>query len=285
MTQQVGLIGKPLKRRHSQVMHDAAFDAIGMDARYVLLELEPEAVGDAVREARGPDWLGLGVTAPYKRVVAGLCDLVEADAETIGAVNNVAREASGRLVGFNTDAPGFQAGVELALGRPLSGADVVVAGAGGAAHAVVFACLRAGARRVTVGNRTAASATTLVERFIDVGIGARSAVALADPAFETALRSTDLAVNATTVGMLDPGVTIPVEVLPAHATVFDLVYVPFETPLLQAARARGLRAANGSEMLIAQAAIAFERWTGVGGMADVMRVAVEPLLADVTARA
>ena len=285
MTRRVGLIGKPLTRRHSPVMHDAAFDAAGIDARYVLLELEPEAVEPAVREARGPDWLGLGVTAPYKRVVADLVDEVEADAATIGAVNNVVRTDDGRLVGINTDAPGFQTGVELAMGRPLAGAEVVVAGAGGAAHAVVFACLRAGARRVTVGNRTAATASALVERFADVGAGARSAVALADAAFETALRSADLAVNATTVGMLDPGVTIPVDLLPATATVFDLVYVPPETPLLQAARARGLRAANGSEMLIAQAAIAFERWTGVGGMADVMRIAVAPLLADPTARA
>ena len=285
MTRRVGLIGKPLKRRHSPVMHDAAFDAAGIDARYVLLELEPEAVEPAVRDARGPDWLGLGVTAPYKRVVAELVDEVEADAATIGAVNNVVRTDDGRLVGINTDAPGFQTGVELAMGRPLAGAEVVVAGAGGAAHAVVFACLRAGARRVTVGNRTAATASTLVERFADVGAGARSAVALADAAFETALRSADLAVNATTVGMLDPGVTIPVDLLPATATVFDLVYVPPETPLLQAARARGLRAANGSEMLIAQAAIAFERWTGVGGMADVMRLAVAPLLADPAARA
>jgi len=92
-------------------------------------------------------------------------------------------------------------------------------------------------------------------------------------------------VNATTVGMVDPGITIDVERLRANATVFDLVYVPSETPLLVAARARGLRAANGSEMLIQQAAIAFERWTGVGGMADVMRAAVVPLLADPTVRA
>jgi shikimate dehydrogenase len=285
MTRRVALLGKPLKRRHSQVMHDAAFDAAGIDARYVLLELEPDDVEDAVRAARGPDWLGLGVTAPYKRVVAGLVDEVEPDAEAIGAVNNVAREASGRLVGFNTDAPGFQAGVELAMGRPLAGADVVVAGAGGAAHAVVFACLQAGARRVTVGNRTATTVEALVLRFADIGTGDRSAVALTDPAFETALRSTDLAVNATTVGMVDPGETIPVDVLPTAATVFDLVYVPAETPLLASARARGLRAANGSEMLIAQAAIAFERWTGVAGMAEVMRVAVAPLLADAAARA
>ena len=238
-----------------------------------------------MNEARGPDWLGLQITAPYKRLVAGLCDDVEADAATIGAVNSVARSVAGGLVGFNTDAPGFRAGVELAMGRPLAEAEVVIAGAGGAAHAVVFAGLSAGARRVTIGNRTVSSAAELAQRFADVGPGSISAVALDDAAFAVALRSADLAVNATTVGMLEAGATIEVEQLPPGATVFDLVYVPLETPLLLAARARGLRAANGSEMLIQQAVIAFERWTGVGGMADVMRAAVAPLLADATARA
>lgn len=266
-------------------MHDAAFAAAGIGARYELLEVELEAVEGVVAEARGPDWLGLGVTAPYKRLVAGLCDRVEPDAELIGAVNNVVRTAAGELVGFNSDAPGFRAGVELAMGRPLAGTEVVVAGAGGAAHAVVFACLSAGARRVTIGNRTLGSAAELAGRFVGLGSGSVAAVALDDPAYVAALRGADLAVNATTVGMLSPGTTIPVQVLPAGATVFDLVYVPPETPLLAAARARGLRAANGSEMLIAQAAIAFERWTGVGGMADVMRAAVAPLLADLAARA
>jgi len=266
-------------------MHDAAFAAAGIDARYELLELEPGEVEPAVNEARGPAWLGLQVTAPYKRLVAGLCDEVEADAAMIGAVNSVARSADGRLVGFNTDAPGFLAGVELAMGRPLAEADVVVAGAGGAAHAVVFACLNGGARRVTIGNRTVTSAIELARRFAAVGSGSIVAMGLDDPAFSAALRSADLAVNATTVGMLEPGMTIDVDRLPAGATVFDLVYVPPETPLLRAARARGLRDANGSEMLIAQATIAFERWTGVGGMGDVMRAAVTPLLTDSTARA
>jgi shikimate dehydrogenase len=285
VTKRVALIGKPLRRRHSQVMHDAAFAAAGIDARYELLELEPEAVPDVVDEARRSDWLGLQVTAPYKRLVAGLCDEVERDAAAIGAVNSVTRTAAGRLVGFNTDAPGFRAGVELAMRRPLAGVDVVVAGAGGAAHAVVFACLSAGARRVTVGNRTVASAAELVGRFAEISTGVATAVPLDGPAFADAIRSTDLAVNATTVGMLEPGMTIDVDLLPAGATVFDLVYVPPETPLVWAARARGLRASNGSEMLIQQAAIAFERWTGVGGMADVMRAAVAPLLADPSAHA
>jgi shikimate dehydrogenase len=190
------------------------------------------------------------------------------------------RTPAGRLVGFNTDAPGFRTGVELAMGRPLEGASVVVAGAGGAAHAVVHACVVAGASRVTIGNRSAEGAVALAKQF-----GAESAGALDGDAFAGALESADLAVNATTVGMVDPGMTINVDLLPPFATVFDLVYVPAETPLVAAARARGLRAANGSEMLIAQAAAAFERWTGVAGMAGVMREAVGPLLADATVRA
>lgn len=255
-------------------MHNAAFAAAGVDARYELLELEPEQVEDAVREAHGPGWLGLGVTAPYKRRVAELVDEVEPDARSIGAVNNVVRTDNGRLVGFNSDAPGFRAGVELALGRPLAGLDVVVAGAGGVAQAVAHACRQAGVRRLAVGNRTLPASAAGV-----------AAVALDGPDFRDALRAADLAVNATTVGMIDAGMAIPVEELPAHATVFDCVYVPAETALLRAARGRGLRAANGSEMLIAQAAIAFERWTGVTGMDGVMREAVAPLLADPAAQA
>ena len=285
MTRRVALLGNPLKRRHSQVMHDAAFDAAGIDARYVLMELGPDQVEAAVAAARGPDWLGLGVTAPYKPVVAGLVDEVEADALAIGAVNNVLRTDDARLIGFNSDAPGFRAGVEAAMGRTIEGLDVVVVGAGGAAHAVVFACLAAGANRVTVANRSVEGAERLVDRFEPVRPRVVRPVTLGGREFATTLASADLAVNATTVGMLDPGATIPVELLPAHATVFDLVYVPAETALLRAARERGLRAANGSEMLIRQAEIAFERWTGIGGMADVMRAAVAPLLADPTTRA
>jgi shikimate dehydrogenase len=285
MTRQVALIGKPLKRRHSQVMHDAAFDAAGIDARYVLREIEADEVEGVVAAARGPGWLGLGVTAPYKRVVAGLVDEVDEEVRVIGAVNNVVRTDAGRLVGFNSDAPGFRAGVELAMGRSLRGADVVVAGAGGAAHAVVFALLMSGVAGITVAARSTDSARALLDRFATLGGGDRLVAGLGTDSFHYALGSADLAVNATTVGMIDPGMTIDVEALPQHATVFDLVYVPAETPLLLAARARGLRAANGSEMLIQQAAIAFERWTGVGGMADVMRTAVAPLLADATVTA
>src|SRR3954447_8379120 len=256
-------------------MHNAAFAAAGIDARYELMELDESEVAATVAAARASDdWLGLGVTAPYKQLVATLVDEVEDDAREIGAVNNVVRTSDGRLIGFNTDAPGFRVGAEQAMAFPLSGAKVVVAGAGGVARAIVHACRTAGVASLTLGNRT-----------LPRTIGGVDAVALDSNEFLAAVRDADLAVNATTVGMVDPGVSIPVDELPPTATVFDCVYVPAETPLLAAARARGLTAANGSEMLIAQAVIAFERWTGVRGMADVMRDAVAPLLADPTVTA
>jgi shikimate dehydrogenase len=265
----VALLGKPLRRRHSVVMHNAGFAAAGIDARYELMEIDADDVPDFVELARGAEFLGLGVTAPYKQLVASLVDEVEADARDIGAVNNVVRDPDGRLIGFNTDAPGFRAGAELALGRPLMGANVVVAGCGGVARAIVHACQKAGVAGLTIGNRTLPAAA-----------GGVAAVALGSAEFAAAMRAADLAVNATTVGMIDAGMAMDVAQMRDDATVFDCVYVPQETPLLAAARERGLRAANGSEMLIAQAAIAFERWTGVAGTADVMRAAVAPLLAD-----
>jgi len=274
MTRRVALLGKPLRRRHSVVMHNAAFAAAGIDGCYELMEIDEADVPAAVAAAHGEDWLGLGVTAPYKQLVASLVDEVEADAREIGAVNNVVRTSEGRLIGFNTDAPGFKAAAELAMNFPLRGARVVVAGGGGVARAVVYACEHAGVAHLTLGNRT-------VPREV-VGV---NAVALDGDEFHRALKDADLAVNATTVGMIDPGTAFDVSLLPDGATVFDCVYVPQETPLVAAARARGLNAANGGEMLIAQAAIAFERWTGVSSMADVMRQAVAPLLADPAAHA
>jgi shikimate dehydrogenase len=285
VTRRVALIGKPLKRRHSQVMHDAAFDACGIDARYVLKEIEPDEVEGVVAAARGPEWLGLGVTAPYKQVVAKLLDEVETDARIIGAVNNVVRTDDGRLIGFNSDAPGFRAGAELAMGRPLEGAVVVVVGAGGVARAIVYESLKADVRRLVVANRTIEKAQAMIASLDRVGQARRDVYELGDAAFHDALETAELVVNATSVGMIDPGMAFPIDALNASASVFDVVYVPAETQLVRSARARGLRAANGSEMLIAQAAIAFERWTGIGGMADVMRSAVAPLLADATVTA
>jgi shikimate dehydrogenase len=276
MTRRVALIGKPLRRRHSRVMHNAAFAWAGIDADYELREIDPDGLAAFVAEVRDPAWFGFQVTAPYKRDVMALLDEVEPQAAAIGAVNSVQRTDDGRLVGFNTDAPGFAAAVQRDLGRDFQRANVVVVGAGGAARAAVRAALDGGAATLRVAARRAQAAAELAT---EAGAPA-TGLALDDPALATALRDADLVVNATTVGMLDPGMSFDPTQLGPVAAVFDMVYVPPETELTRAVRARGLAAANGAEMLVAQAEIAFERWTGVAGAADVMREAVAPLIAE-----
>lgn len=269
MTLHVALVGHPLRRRHSEVMHNAAFRDAGLDATYELRDIPPEAVAGFVAETGGPGWLGFNVTAPYKQVVASMLDMVEPGAAAIGAVNSAVRRDDGTLVGFNTDALGFLSALE-AEGVAVATQDTVVVGAGGAARAVVWALVEAGAASVTVANRSLDRAVALAS---DLG-GPVRPVALDAPALAGVLASAALAVNATTMGMTTGDVAFDVARLDPGAFVFDLVYVPPETPLVQAARQRGLRVANGLEMLVRQGEIAFERWTGVAGMAEVMRAAL-----------
>jgi shikimate dehydrogenase len=279
MTRRVALIGKPLKRRHSQVMHDAAFQAYGIDARYELLELDPHDLGPFTEQARDDSWLGLQVTAPYKRDVFALLDDVEPEARAIGAVNSVARGDDGSLVGFNTDAPGFADAAQRELKLRFDDAAVVVAGAGGAARAVVHESLARGAREVVVASRRPEQARELV----DAVDGPARAARLGEPACVDALAAADLFVNATTVGMLSPGTPVDPDTLGRHTAVFDLVYVPAQTELVTRARSRGRRACPGAAVLGAQAAIAFRRWTAVEDASPVMREALAPLLAESTA--
>ena len=271
------LIGNPLRRTHSAVMHNAAFAHFGVDATYELVELQPSQLDGFFAEARGTDWLGFQVTAPFKQEAAARCDAVEDSAQRIGAVNSVLRLADGSLLGFNTDAGGFARAVRLDLGRELGGAVVAVAGAGGAARAVIHACLEADARRVVVGARTTAAAERLATERGDPRLVPSS---LGDD-FVEALTVSDLAVNATTVGMTSPGAAFDPAALASGAAVFDLVYVPAETPLVSRARTRGLDAVNGLGMLVAQAEIAFQRWTGIADAGPIMRQALaESTLTD-----
>jgi shikimate dehydrogenase len=253
------------------VMQNAAFAAHGVDAAYELHPTEPDEVERFFAEARGPDFLGFGVTAPYKQVAMGHLDVVESGALAIGAVNNGVREDDGTLVGFNTDASGFISAVE-SMGRSIGGKRAVVFGAGGAARAVVWALLDAGAETVFVANRTPERAKWLAEdlaSFGDIRPGPLTGAEL-----PSAMGSAAIAVNATTVGMTTDDLAFDVHPLPRDALVFDLVYVPPDTPLVRAARKRGLEVCNGLEMLIRQGEIAFERWTGIGSTADIMRDAL-----------
>lgn len=269
MTSRVALIGYPLKRRHSEIMHNAAFKHFSIDATYELRELGPEGIGGFVLDARGDDWLGFQVTAPYKELIMDHLDEIESGARQIGAVNSVLRRGDGTLVGFNTDAPGFRRAAEGELEIRFSGLRVAVAGAGGVARAVVTALVTAGAESVVICDLDLSRATSLAAGF---GASVR-AVAVGDE-FENSLRQVDFAVNATTVGMIQPGVAFDPGALQDSAVVFDLVYSPPETELLRRTRARGLRATNGLGMLVAQAEIAFARWTEIHESGPIMRAAL-----------
>jgi shikimate dehydrogenase len=269
MTRRVALIGSPLKRRHSAIMHNAAFAHFSIDATYELRDLTPDEIPSFVHAARGEDWLGFQVTAPYKQDIVGHLDEVEDGASRIGAVNSVIRHADGRLIGFNTDAPGFRRAAEDELDIEFSGLTAAVAGAGGAARAVVDALVSAHAASVVISSRTTSRATDLAAE------AGPSVQAVDAEDFERHLGEVAFAVNATTVGMIDPGFAFDPMALADSAVVFDLVYNPPQTELIRKARARGLRASNGLGMLVAQAEIAFERWTGVMGSGPIMRAALD----------
>jgi len=277
VTQRVALIGNPLKRRHSAVMHNAAFAAHGIDASFELRPIGPEDLAVFFAEARGDDWLGFGVTAPYKQSAMDHLDEIEAGAIAIGAVNNGVRHDNGSLVGFNTDASGFMAAV-ASTGVSVAGHGAVVVGAGGASRAVVWALLDAGVEAVLVANRTPERAREVAEHLSSYGTV--EPAPLESPALAKALGSAAIVVNATTMGMTTDTVPFDVTVLPETALVFDLVYVPPDTPLVRSAAARGLAVCNGMEMLVRQGEIAFERWTGIGSTADVMRDALEAWIPD-----
>jgi shikimate dehydrogenase len=268
-TRRAALIGYPLKRRHSETMHNAAFEHFSIPARYELRELEPDAITAFVHEARREGWLGFQITAPYKQAVMEHLDEIEAGAQKIGAVNSVLRREDGSLVGFNTDAPGFQRAAEGELDIRFAGLRVAVAGAGGVSRAVVHALVAAGADSVVICDLDPSRAADLAD-----GYGAPVRSVAVGPEFENCLSRVDLAVNATTVGMIQPGMAFEPSALPGSAAVFDLVYIPPETDLLRRARARELAATNGLGMLVAQAEIAFERWTGVAGSGPIMRAAL-----------
>ena len=205
----------------------------------------------------GTDFVGANVTAPHKEAAFAACDRRTPVAEALGAVNTLWRE-DGRLWGDNTDVAGFLANMDEAPpGWAEQARLAVVIGAGGAARAIIYALMSRGFERIAIVNRTQARAEALAAHFG----GSTSAVPWADLAAE--LPEADLLVNASSLGMVgQPPLDFDLSALPERAVVADVVYVPLRTPLIEAARARGLRVAEGLGMLLHQAAPAFARWFG-----------------------
>lgn len=267
-TRVAAVIGDPVRHSLSPVLHNAAFAATGLDWVYVAFEVAPGRAGAALDAVRTLGIEGLSVTMPHKADVAQAVDRCSPTAARLGAVNCVVNRA-GELVGENTDGAGFLASLRADAGFEPAGQRCLVLGAGGAARAVVLALAEAGARQVAVVNRTRDRAEAAA------ALAGRAGVVLGPEAADEAA----LIVNATPLGMAGSaaeGLNGPLDArrIGPGQIVADLVYHPLRTRLLEAAEARGAAQVNGLGMLLHQAGLAFELWTGRPPPIEAMRVAV-----------
>jgi shikimate dehydrogenase len=275
----VGVFGYPVAENPTCVMQEAAFAELGLQWRYLTIEVKPEALADAVKGLRAMNFQGINLTIPHKVAVMSLLDEISPDAAQIGAVNTV-RRAGDRLIGENTDGKGFLRGVREEGGLDPRGSHVVVLGAGGAARAITVELALAGAARLTVVNRSVERGQALV-----ADLKARTgANAHFEPWLKTYAvgREADILVNATSIGLFpDVGAMPDVDLAAVRPDllVCDVVPNPPETRLVQAARGMGLKTLTGLPMLVYQGAIGFEMWTGRQAPEAAMKRALEEAFA------
>ena len=272
MTRRVVLIGHPVAHSLSGAMQQAAFDALEIDARYELWDRPPLKLAEAIAEIRGDDFLGANVTIPHKERVVPLIDRLTEEAHATGAVNTLTREGK-RLVGHNTDVPGFDQALDKLVGRQKMPRQAVVLGAGGGARAIVYGLIRQGFTRIVVFNRHLHRAEALVKHF---GRSAAHMELRAMPwhesIIEAELAKTRVLVNATSIGLEGEDTPIPGEIIPPDLLVLDLVYR--QTRLLRDAAAAGCSVMDGETMLLHQGAAAFALWTGQPAPLEVMGAAL-----------
>lgn len=245
------VIGDPIAHSKSPGIHSFWLDALGIEADYRATHVTPDGLAGYFESRRAdPDWRGCNITIPHKQAALDLVEDRGGVRGSIGAINTVIRDGDA-LVGTNTDAGGFYAPI---AGLELEGAHAVVIGAGGAARAILFALSRLGIGRVTIQNRNVLKAAALLGSFALKG----DAMPLGSP-----LRPAALVVNTSSLGMNGyPPLELDLAPLPDDAVVYDIVYAPLETDLLAQARARELHTVDGLDMLIGQAALAFELFFG-----------------------
>lgn len=256
---QLFVIGDPVAHSLSPLLHQAMIDQTGAAYRYDVRTVRPEELPAFVRWAKDGGCAGFNVTMPHKEAILPLLDEVDATAASCGAVNTVCiRE--GRAIGHNTDGTGF---LDSLAGQGFypQGRTVLLLGAGGAAKAVGHALATAGAGRIIVCARRLERAAALAAQLPGCGEG----IVLAQDAIQQAASACDLLVNATPLGMAGSPAFARLDFLqamPPHAVVYDLVYHPRRTVLLEAAARQGLRTVGGIDLLIRQAVRAFTFFTG-----------------------
>lgn len=276
-TRLYGIMGHPIAHSLSPVMQTFAFQHHHLDAVYMPFPVESEHLEQAVRGAVALGVGGFNVTIPYKETIMAYLDEVAVEARAIGAVNTVDIR-NGRTIGYNTDGEGF---LQPLRALKLSCADTTACllGAGGAARGVAMALLQAGCLRLSLANRTQARAerlgAELQGHFPQAQI---EIVALSEVA--SVLRESGLVINATSVGLHQAGeALVPEASLRPGQIVYDLVYRPLYTPLLEAARRCGATPVPGLDMLIGQGDVAFRIWTGLSFPIEAVRRLLQPFFA------
>ncbi|MER8374366.1 shikimate dehydrogenase [Mesorhizobium sp. M1406] len=249
--------GHPVKHSRSPKIHGYWLARHGIDGSYQAIDIAPENFAEFVKTLQANGYSGGNVTIPHKEAAFAMAERRDQAAQEIGAVNTLWFE-DGALWGGNTDAHGFAANLDDHAPGWASNGPAVVLGAGGASRAVVHALKECGVADIRIVNRTLARAMELRDRF-GAGVSAHGMAATGE-----LLGDAGLLINTTALGMHgNEGLPADPAMLPDHAIVTDIVYVPLETPLLAAARARNLKTVDGLGMLLHQAVPGFERWFGV----------------------
>ena len=274
----VACFGQPVAENPTGVMQEAGFVEAGLNWRYLTVEVPRDKLADAVLGAHAMGFRGFNLTIPHKVAVMQYLDEIAPEARIIGAVNTV-RVEDGRLIGENTDGKGFLRGLRADAGVDPAGKRVVVLGAGGAARAIATELALAGAAEITVVNRGVERGEAMTG---DLRRNVQSRVNF-EPwrGVYVPPDTTDVLVNATSIGLF-PDVEAMPEVdlssLAATTVVCDAVFNPPETPLLRAARRRGLATLDGLSMLAYQGVIGFELWTGQKAPEGTMKKALHSAL-------
>lgn len=266
------VIGWPIQHTKSPVIHSHWLDKYGLQGAYDVVAMQPQDLKAGLMRLVDDGYCGFNVTVPHKQAVIPYMDFLRADAERIGAVNTVVINDDGTLEGRNTDHFGFAENLKnRAPGFDPRSGPVVILGAGGAAHAIVYAMLNMGAREIFIVNRTHANARELASAF-------PPAQAKVWEAIPDLLKNASLVVNTTSLGMKgQPPLEIDLSPLPDTATVADIVYVPLDTELLRQAKRRNLKTVTGIGMLLHQARPAFEAFFGT--LPDIDEALIKKVLA------
>lgn len=279
LSQLTGVFGYPVAENPTIVMQEAAFAALGLDWRYLTVEVLPEALGDAMRGLRAMNFQGINLTIPHKIAVMDHLDEIAADAALIGAVNTVRRDGA-RLIGENTDGKGFLRALRDDAGRDPTGAEIVILGAGGAARAISVELALAGAAAITIVNRSGARGQALVDH-LNRNTGCAATFAPWEGAYIPPPGAAIL-INATSIGLFPDVEAMPdlaYDQLQPGMLVCDVIPNPPQTRFLQEAHARGAETLDGLGMLVYQGAIGFKMWTGRDAPVGVMHEALSAAFA------